>query len=541
MGCSSTKEQNKNTHFSENSSISEFENIVTEKDISNKTETKKKNYSKLGNLRFNSKSYVNTRVPRLPNEKEEDSRSNYSKENKKENHLLHLVSTLNRGANLIEKDNYDKIREYINWTLIKKSNGEKLWENKGKIILSKSEVDNIIKIPFEKIKNESFLNRRIWVNNYIQKVISDQIVDNPVLVINRNNILEDSFNQFKTNKDLNLKRPIHVFFLDEDENDVGGVYREFFSCLFKEFFSSKRKFFKENNYEGLGRNTIIINNDNECTSLQLEYYEFFGKLIAKALIDRINLNENLNYILLKQLMHLPINLEDMKYFDIEIYHSFNQILNAKNIEPSDNLTFSWTIKNPNTNKYIEVDLIPNGKKTKITNENKNFFIEKAIEYVVYINQKEKINAILKGFNSLIPEDKLTIFNVDEFDLLLSGQVKIDVEDWKKNTEYINYKENDNIIKWFWDILNKIRPEQVKSFFTFCTGMVKAPLNGFSVLQSSRNQIVKFCIEKNNNINDLIHAKTCFNKCLLPYYKSYEKLKENILIIVNNDTNFFGMD
>ena len=72
-------------------------------------------------------------------------------------------------------------------------------------------------------------------------------------------------------------------------------------------------------------------------------------------------------------------------------------------------------------------------------------------------------------------------------------------------------------------------------------MVKAPLNGFSVLQSSRNQIVKFCIEKNNNINDLIHAKTCFNKCLLPYYKSYEKLKENILIIVNNDTNFFGMD
>ena len=57
MGCSSTKEQNKNTHFSENSSISKFENIVTEKDISNKTETKKKNYSKLGNLRFNSKSY----------------------------------------------------------------------------------------------------------------------------------------------------------------------------------------------------------------------------------------------------------------------------------------------------------------------------------------------------------------------------------------------------------------------------------------------------------------------------------------------------
>ena len=172
---------------------------------------------------------------------------------------MHLVSALNRGALIEEKDNYDKIREYINWTLTKKSNGEKLWINKGKIILSKSEFEKIIQIPFDKIKNESFLNRRIWVNNYIQNVISDQIVDNPVIVISRDNILNDAFNQFKTNKEINLKRPIHVHFLDEKENDVGGVYREFFSCVFKEFFSSKRKFFKENNYEGLGRNTIIIN------------------------------------------------------------------------------------------------------------------------------------------------------------------------------------------------------------------------------------------------------------------------------------------
>ncbi len=540
MGCSSTKEVNKNVHFEEkNSPLSSRVNTLGNS-TPQKSSSKKKNYSKLGALRFNSRSYVNTRVPKLNNETDEDSKSNLSKGNK-ENHLMHLVSALNRGALIEEKDNYDKIREYINWTLTKKSNGEKLWINKGKIILSKSEFEKIIQIPFDKIKNESFLNRRIWVNNYIQNVISDQIVDNPVIVISRDNILDDAFNQFKTNKDINLKRPIHVHFIDEKENDVGGVYREFFSCIFKEFFSSKRKFFKENNYQGLGRNTIIINHDCENTSLNLEYYEFFGKLIAKALIDRINLNENLNHILLKQLMHLPIILEDLKYFDIDIYHSFIQILNAKNIEPSDNLTFSWSIKIPNTNKYINVDLIPNGSKTKITNENRKFFIEKAIEYISYKFQKEKIDSIVKGFNSLIPEDKLTIFNVDEFDLLLSGQVKIDISDWKNNTEYIEYKENDDIIKWFWEILNKLRPEQVNSFFTFCTGMIKPPLNGFRVLQSSRNQIVKFCIEKNQSDSNLIQAKTCFNKILLPFYKSYEKLKENILIIVNNDTNFFGLD
>ena len=70
-------------------------------------------------------------------------------------------------------------------------------------------------------------------------------------------------------------------------------------------------------------------------------------------------------------------------------------------------------------------------------------------------------------------------------------------------------------------------------------MARAPLNGFRVLQTSRNQIVNFCIEKVYNNNDLIQAKTCFNKILLPCYESYEKMKENIYKIVNNDTNFLG--
>ena len=70
-------------------------------------------------------------------------------------------------------------------------------------------------------------------------------------------------------------------------------------------------------------------------------------------------------------------------------------------------------------------------------------------------------------------------------------------------------------------------------------MARAPLNGFRVLQSSRNQIVKFCIEKVNNTKELIQAKTCFNRILLPCYESYQKMLDNIKMIIDNDTNFFG--
>jgi hypothetical protein len=538
MGCFSNKKKRKSILLTNESNITiheKNENIKVEKPKLEKknTETKPNNYSKLGSLRFNSNSYVNP-FPKLFLDKKEDEKVLNTNRN---NHIIHLVKSLNKNANLKEKENYDKIREYINWTLSKNINGENIWINNGKITLSKNEIEKIINTPEEKIKNESFLKRRIWVNNYIQQVISDQIVDNPVLVVSRNNILEDSLNQFKTNKEIDLKRPLHVFFLDEDSNDIKGMYREWFSCVFKEFFSGK--LFKENNFESLGRNTIIINDDFICNKEDLEYYELFGKLVAKSLVDRVILNENLNYILLKQLMHLKIDYEDIKYIDMDYYISFKELIKAENIEQSDNLTFCWLLKNNITGELDEIELIPNGKKIYINNENKYFFLEKFVEYYTYLRHKEKIDSILKGFNSLIPSDKLNIFSVEEFDLLLSGQIKIDIIDWKNNTEYIGYSPNDNIIKWFWDSLLNLKPFQLKIFFTFCTGMARAPLNGFRVLQTSRNQIVKFCIEKVNNNNDLIQAKTCFNKILLPCYESYEKMKENIYKIVNNDTNFLG--
>ena len=135
-------------------------------------------------------------------------------------------------------------------------------------------------------------------------------------------------------------------------------------------------------------------------------------------------------------MYLKIDYEDIKYIDMDYYISFNELIKAENIEQSDNLTFCWMLKNNITDELDEIELIPNGKKIYINNENKYFFLEKFVEYYTYLRHKEKVDSILKGFNSLIPSDKLNIFSVEEFDLLLSGQIKIDIIDWKNNTEYI---------------------------------------------------------------------------------------------------------
>jgi hypothetical protein len=65
-----------------------------------------------------------------------------------------------------------------------------------------------------------------------------------------------------------------------------------------------------------------------------------------------------------------------------------------------------------------------------------------VKFITYESVKDKINALLKGFFSLIPYDVIKIFTPEEFDFLLSGQSIIDIEDWKSNTIYKGfYNEN----------------------------------------------------------------------------------------------------
>ena len=53
----------------------------------------------------------------------------------------------------------------------------------------------------------------------------------------------------------------------------------------------------------------------------------------------------------------------------------------------------------------------------------------------YESIKEKIDAIIRGFYSIITHDLINIFSLEEFNFLISGQHDIDLKDWKENTIY----------------------------------------------------------------------------------------------------------
>lgn len=58
---------------------------------------------------------------------------------------------------------------------------------------------------------------------------------------------------------------------------------------------------------------------------------------------------------------------------------------------------------------------------------------------------------MAGFHELIPADLVNVFDERELELLIGGIAEIDVDDWKKHTDYRGYTESDPVIANFWKV------------------------------------------------------------------------------------------
>lgn len=73
------------------------------------------------------------------------------------------------------------------------------------------------------------------------------------------------------------------------------------------------------------------------------------------------------------------------------------------------------------------------------------------EWRIQKRVEEQFNAFISGFSELIPADLVNVFDERELELLIGGIADIDVDDWKKHTDYRGYTENDDVIVHFWNV------------------------------------------------------------------------------------------
>ncbi|KAK0549071.1 E3 ubiquitin-protein ligase tom1 [Tilletia horrida] len=353
------------------------------------------------------------------------------------------------------------------------------------------------------------------------------------LNIRRSEVFGDSQKFFSRYTGPEIKHGrLNVRFLGEEGIDAGGVTREWFSVLARAMFNPDYALFTPC---AADRTTYQPNRLSFVDSHHLIYFKFVGRVIGKAIYDGRLLDAYFTRSFYKHILGKPVDYRDMEAVDPEYYKSLEWILEN---DITDVLDLNFTMDAEDFGETRVIELKPDGATMPVTEENKVEYVRLVTEQRLTQSIRPQIDAFLEGFHDIIPPELIRIFTEQELELLISGLPDIDVDSWKNNTELHGYSSSDAVIQWFWRAVRSFDQTEKAKLLQFITGTSKVPLEGFGHLQGTQG-IQKFNIHKAYGADRLPAAHTCFNQLDLPQYESYEKLRSQLLICMNEASEGFG--
>jgi hypothetical protein len=350
------------------------------------------------------------------------------------------------------------------------------------------------------------------------------------ITINRLNCFQDSF---KALKDLQEPAPIHVRFQGEEGSDAGGLVREWFQILGEEMVNDDYALFVHSS-EGM---TYQPNPCSGVNSNHLDYFRFCGMVVGLAVYNDISVDVHFTRSVYRHMIGAEPCFRDVETIDPVMYTNLEKLL-SMDITPE--MNFDFTVTYERFGKTEEAELIPSGATTLVTNENKKEYIRLRSAFLMTKQIELQLQEFLTGFYRMVPRTDIQTFTEQELELVISGLPDIDVEDLRLNTEYSGYSASSPLIRWFWEIVSSMTPQDRANLLQFATGSSKVPLGGFSNLESGGHRH-RFSITKTDSPIELLpSAHTCFNRIDVPDYPTAEMLREKLMLAITYGNKGFTM-
>nr|XP_057938635.1 E3 ubiquitin-protein ligase HECW2 isoform X2 [Doryrhamphus excisus] len=355
------------------------------------------------------------------------------------------------------------------------------------------------------------------------------------LVIRRDHLLEDAFNQIMcySRKDLQRSK-LYVSFVGEDGLDYSGPSREFFFLVSRELFNPYYGLFE---YSANDTYTVQISPMSAFVDNHHEWFRFSGRILGLALVHQYLLDAFFTRPFYKGLLRIPCDLSDLEFLDEEFHQSL-QWMKDNDIEDMLDLTF--TVNEEVFGQITERELKPGGAGIPVSEKNKKEYIERMVKWRIERGVAQQTESLVRGFYEVVDVRLVSVFDARELELVMAGTAEIDLTDWRNNTEYRGgYHDNHIVIRWFWSAVERFNNEQKLRLLQFVTGTSSIPYEGFASLRGS-NGPRRFCVEKWGKITSLPRAHTCFNRLDLPPYPSFSMLYEKMVTAVE-ETSTFGLE
>ncbi|CAH1798913.1 unnamed protein product [Owenia fusiformis] len=345
-----------------------------------------------------------------------------------------------------------------------------------------------------------------------------------VLEVSRENLIKDTLAQIKL-KEADLKKPIKIKYIGGGEQglDMGGVQKEFFQLLTASIFDPKYGMFT---YSSDTRNLWINGNSLDST----EEFELVGIILGLAIYNGIILDIRFPNVIYKKLQGVALDASDLQDVEPTLSSSFNDLLTFEG-DVEDVFCQSFEVTTSVFGSTCSKELIPGGADIPVTNQNREKFVRIYSQYILEESISHQFEPFSRGFHKVCGSEMLSLFRPDEIELLVCGNPKLNFSALEKSASYADGYHSDHlIIKNFWSIVHSMSLEKKRKLLHFITGSDRVPLKGLSHLP--------IVIQKNGVDSDrLPTAMTCFNRLLLPPYNTKEKLKNRLLVAIENCQGF----
>ncbi|XP_052735586.1 E3 ubiquitin-protein ligase UPL5-like, partial [Vigna angularis] len=273
------------------------------------------------------------------------------------------------------------------------------------------------------------------------------------MLIDRSQVLAESFEYIGRAKPESLRSGLFMEFKNEKATGP-GVLREWFVLVSREIFDS--------------RHALFVSCPNDCRRFypnpaskvhprHLEYFRFAGRVIALALLERVQVGIVFDRVFFAQLAGIRVSLEDIRDADPCLYRSCKQILEMDaDFIDSDALGLTFVRELEELGCREVVELCPGGKNIEFNSQNREHYVDLLIQHCFVTSISEQVANFAQGLADILSSSKLQQFfqclELEDLDWMLYGSENtISIEDWKAHTVYKDYKESDCQISWFWEV------------------------------------------------------------------------------------------
>eukprot|EP00257_Ricinus_communis_P011527 XP_002532714.2 E3 ubiquitin-protein ligase UPL5 [Ricinus communis] len=347
------------------------------------------------------------------------------------------------------------------------------------------------------------------------------------MLIDRSQLLAESFEYIARAEPELLHGGLFMEFKNEEATGP-GVLREWFFLVVQALFNQQNALFVACPND---RRRFFPNPASKVEPLHLDYFTFCGRVIALALMHKVQVGIVFDRVFFLQLAGRHISLEDIRDADPCLYTSCKQVLEMDaNFIDSDalGLTFVREVEELGSRRIVE--LCPDGKSISVTSKNREEYVNLLIRHRFVISISDQVSRFARGFADICNSGLQTFFfqslELEDLDWMLYGsESAISIEDWKAHTEYNGYKETDPQISWFWKIVGEMSAEQRKVLLFFWTSVKYLPIEGFRGLAS------RLYIYKSPEPHDrLPSSHTCFYRLCFPPYSSMAAMQDRLNVI-----------